>query len=126
MSERKLIFKNGDRVFHFASGWGRVIECDAESYFSPYYINWDCGNKGYCSEDYLSFTEYRIEGISQERTEDLPDRGDIVWIKNTDDTNWFIGHFWQKENEYYCVSPNNQGDNLSCWDEMTIENPYKK
>lgn len=125
MGNKKLIFKPGDRVFHFASGWGKIINCE-ESLIFTYYIRWDDDRTGYSSEEYLSFTEYVFEGFSQSRPEKLPERGMIVWAKDFDDTNWFIGHFWQKDKDSYCISPSNHGHNLSWFDEMITENPHKK
>jgi hypothetical protein len=126
MSDRKCIFKNGDRVFHFASGWGKVIECDADIIMSRYYIHWDDDRKGYCSEDYLSFTEYKLVGISQERPEFLPEVGDVVWVKDKGSLKWHIAHFWRKDKDLYCVSSCMDQNDLAWFDEMITENPYKK
>ena len=75
----KQIFKVGDRVFDIRFGWGTVkhIEKDEDSYFPVNVLFDDDKNQnskfytaGHSDEKYsnlLSFTEYTLQGFSQER-----------------------------------------------------------
>jgi len=50
----------------------------------------------------LSFTEYTLKGFSQERPEELPNYGDIIWVRDSKSEKWRISHFIKKEdNKYY-------------------------
>lgn len=129
----KTIFKEGDRVYHFLYGWGDVIEIldDDDKFWVR--IQFDKKAKGFednFREGFLvSFTEYTLEGFSQERPEELPERGQIVWGKNFDEDNWHIGHFYLFDKSSmslkYCISSNPAG-NKNLWvQEITTENPYE-
>jgi hypothetical protein len=70
------IFKVGDRVFDALYGWGEVINCDGYGSF-PVIVYFDKGNKSWYTLDgrvylesnpTLSFTEYTLEGFSQQRS----------------------------------------------------------
>lgn len=81
----KTIFKKGDKVFDIRYGWGEVTHLDREDVrveFSRDY-NW------YNELDFklLSFTEYTLEGFSQERPCEFKD-GDPVWVREFDCDNW--------------------------------------
>ena len=119
------VFKVGDRVYLYTLGWGTVTEV----LVLDIVINFDSINDTrYISGGLwklLSFTEYTLEGFSQERPEDLPNRGDIVWVRNEFPSEWKVGHFFKKLEELYYVSasPNTNG-----WShrgtEIRTTNPY--
>jgi hypothetical protein len=71
------IFKVGDRVFDAAFGWGEVTGYETNSSF-PVGVFFDIGEHDSYTRDgrltensipTLSFTEYTLEGFSQERPE---------------------------------------------------------
>lgn len=71
----KQVFKKGDKVFDIQFGWGVVVEINDKYTFSVF-VEFDSGcqtytKNGYYDDDFkhpsLSFTEYTIQGFSQER-----------------------------------------------------------
>ncbi len=119
------VFRKWDRVYHFVYGWGNIVndefplEVEFDSRKSTYR---DMFKDGYL----LSFTEYRLEGFSQERPEELPKKGDLVWVRNEFPSEWEIGYFFKKEGNTYFVSASK---NLQGWRSAGLEirttNPYK-
>lgn len=136
----KTVFKVGDRVYEglkFQS-WGTIEGISIKSTF-PITVLFDCGNRESFTSDgrcdigeiqALSFTEYDLVkgGFSQERPEILPERGDIVWVRDNEDGIWKIAHFIQKlqAGPYYfeCSDYTNLVDR-DTYKFMTTENPYK-
>jgi hypothetical protein len=71
----RQIFKEGDRVFDAAFGWGEVFRYDTDSFF-PAMVHFDSGDRKPYTWDgrlnrianpTLSFNAYKLEGFSQER-----------------------------------------------------------
>ena len=120
------IFKINDRVYHYKYGWGTI-----EGIFSGRVIAEFDKTKGLIREldgdkKLLSFTEYTIENFSQERPEELPKKGDIVWTRNEYPSEWEIGYFFKKEgNTYYTSASKNSQGWRSAGLEITIKNPYE-
>ena len=118
------IFKVGDRVFDIRHGWGEVVDY----LYGDYLIKFHPTNPMLYNEismKMVSFTEYTLEGFSQERPEELPKKGDIVWTRGEFPSQWEIGHFFEKKGNNYLtyLSPSFQG-----WTnegiEITTTNPY--
>lgn len=92
----KQIFKKGDKVFDYAYGWGEVTEIRP---INKYPISVGFGElierytfDGRFYEDSpqtLSFTEYTLNGFSQERPVELPEIGEEIMVSNTKD-NWLL------------------------------------
>lgn len=128
----KKIFEKGDRVFCILGGWGRVIAINIGDY--PISVEFDRNNYIY-SEDgrvndhtppTLSFTEYTLEGFSQERPEILPQKDDIVWVRDSKNEKWRISHFVKKRDDGKYMTSGYVGDSQGLdWAEMTTKNPYK-
>ena len=118
----KDIFKEGDRVFHIQHGWGTI-----RAVLSDMYV-FDKGdeNLGFPKDNNktLSFTEYTLEGFSQERPEKLPNKGDIVWVRDEFPSEWIIGHFLKKADGRYYVSRDNKNSNGWGY-EIRTTNPYE-
>ena len=120
-------FKVGDSVYLYPIGWG-IIEIVNEYDYKVYFhvIN----QSRFISAEWinlLSFTEYMIEGISQERPEVQPEFGQIVWVRNEFPGNWAIGHFYKKLDDYYYVSDYvGQKEWSKRGLEITTKNPYDK
>ena len=129
----KTIFKEGDREYHFLYGWGDVIEIlDDDNQFWVR-IQFDKKAKGFednFREGFLvSFTEYTLEGFSQELPEPLPKPGDIVWVRDTEYDSWMITYFRRFNDDAtkrYGANPRNSADSLSIYyyKYLTTKNPY--
>jgi hypothetical protein len=129
------IFKEGDKVFDIRYGWGLVVSVNILTNDWPVEVVFDGKEElfdeytfdGRAFNNYpttLSFTEYSLEGFSQERPEPAPKLGDIVWGKSFNTTDWSIGHYLGKQHASYKISSTPNA--LSCWlaDKITTENPY--
>lgn len=108
------IFKKDDRVFHYHYGWGTITSIsNSDEIEYAVSIDFDLSEKTYFTRDgremflerpSLSFTEYTLEGFSQKRPEDLPKKGQIVWVREAHKSHWQIGHFFGKEGNVYLLS----------------------
>lgn len=109
MKNMKTIFKKGDKVYDSMLGWGEIINFN---YLKWYFeVLFDTGTSIYYDEngalyDYenrnqfkptLSFTEYTLEGFSQERPEELPEKRQVVWVRDGKIFNWEVYHFMKYE-----------------------------
>lgn len=67
------IFKAGDKVYHFTHGWGiiEVLDSFVTVSFDGEIIHFNHNNQ------LLSFTEYTLQGFSQERPIELPEVGEL-------------------------------------------------
>lgn len=94
----KEIFKVEDKVFDFKYGWGFVYDarCPIIVRFSEYTVS-------YAKKDLktLSFTEYTLQGFSQERPIMLPEVGELCLFRRCDTDNWFAGTFEYYKNGIY-------------------------
>jgi hypothetical protein len=125
----ELEFKVGDSVYLYPIGWG-IIEIvngyDYKIYFGAInqirFIDREV-------RKLLSFTEYTIEGISQERPEVEPKAGQIVWVRDSEYRDWQISHFVNMNaslnHKYFCSHTNND-ENIEGFIYLTTENPYEK
>lgn len=101
----KQIFKVGDRVYHIDYGWGVVFEIlnsgntqypigvrfdneEVSEYFLP-----NGGLFTYSKNRSLSFTEYTLQGFSQERPIELPGVGELCLVRNGDNHEWLLREF---------------------------------
>jgi len=130
--KNKSVFKVGDKVFDLRNGWG-VINKIYEDFVFPIKVNFDdtfdCytydGKFDNSNLQFLSFTEYNLEGFSQERPEELPKKGQIVWVRDSEFQSWMIAHFMDRINDFYQVTSNWNKKESSYWKFITTENPYK-
>ena len=134
------IFKKGDKVFHYHYGWGTIKKTSydlVDDY--PLTINFgkqgdfcftDDGRELFCEKPSLSFTEYKLDGFSQERPETLPKYGEAVWVRDRDNEDWIVRHFLRKfEDKYLAIEDNPETyifSEYDLWNKMTTENPYMK
>lgn len=120
---KNQIFKTGDRVFHHLFGWGTIDECK----LLLATLRFDEGGFMVKDVDSLSYSEYSLEGFSQEPPEDLPNFGDIVWARDGKIFNWEVYHFinYNPNAKFpYTVSPDCDEDNLQAFKHITKFNPY--
>ena len=130
----ETIFKEEDRVFHYHYGWGTVksiSNSDASEYHVA--VSFDLsdrcwftydGRELYLEKPSLSFTEYKLEGFSQERPEELPKKGQIVWAREAHKSYWQIGHFFGKEGKMYLLSSGRPDGWSFGGVELRTTNPY--
>lgn len=131
---KELVFKKGDNVFHAAYGWGKVISIDEEDKLEcpveVQFHNWGCEtftHDGRTMPGYpmvLSFTAYTLEGFSLERPEEMPTKGQIVWVRDEDSEEWRVSHFIKKLDNAYIASVFNYSGTSAVWNQLTTINPY--
>lgn len=128
-----------DRVFCIHHGWGTISQINGWMDY-PIYVEFDNGEEdNYDIEGKvfpnhiptLSFTEYIVQRFSQERPEELPKPGDIVWVRDREYDNWMITYFrkYSKDKELkYGTNPRNSGDSndVYFYRFITTKNPYEK
>ena len=100
----KEIFKVGDKVYHIEYGWGVVKDnkCDHVSNF-PIVVEFKEHNLIVFSNDgkeiigskqpTLSFTEYTLQGFTQERPIELPKVGELCLVRDKDHHPWIVKEF---------------------------------
>ena len=132
------IFKVGDKVFHYEfGGWGEVI-FEYKEGIIPFPIvcsfpsgeasfTWD-GRYYESHPQTLSFTEYVLEGFSQQKPIKIPNVGEVVWVRDLEDQNWnvsmFLDYDTTEKDGPYIVSPNFIEGDHECWKLLTTQNPY--
>lgn len=123
------IFKENDRVFHISYGWGNIMTLGDKSLDVKFAnVKFDNDVKPFfgISLDLLSFTEYSLWDFSQERSQLIPEVGQVVWVRDEDDDEWVITHFVKMDGIYYCTYDGNPFLNIyNTWRYLTTENPYK-
>lgn len=104
---KKQIFKVGDEVYHVDYGWGVIdhIEDNIEDNFNdkhPIQVTFEEDTKyftidgryyDYSKNKSLSFTEYTLQGFSQERPIELPEVGDLCLVRDNNGAVWHVRHF---------------------------------
>ncbi len=113
---KETVFKVGDKVYDIVWGWGIVtarMGYNVEVKFDTdtYQIFSHDGRYADSSKPTLSFTEYTLNGFSQERPIELPEEGEIIMVSNSEKT-WkmvkFIRHL--PEMEYGFVGADGDDD----------------
>lgn len=98
------IFKVGDKVFHIEYGWGEVtlesadkpypIEVQFKSYRTSFTKD---GKEAIYYRPMLSFTEYTLQGFSQERPIELPEPGELCLVRDSDIEDWRCVKFKEQD-----------------------------
>ena len=130
------IYKLGDKVYDAHFGWGEIIKIDDPTIY-PIQVKFNSFTiiytiKGFYSTSSpfpsLSFTKYDFTkgGFSQERPEELPNKGDIVWVKEDDNSFWQCKQFMKKTEDKYKATSFNPFDDKDgdYYEYMTTKNPY--
>lgn len=94
----KEIFKVGDRVYDIVWGWGVVTPSDVsfiEVKFdtNTYQTFTHDGRYADSSKPTLSFTEYTLQGFSQERPVELPEVGELCLVRDYETDPWSVKEF---------------------------------
>ena len=126
MEANKEIFRLGDKVYVTSFGWGTVIDAGCST--PDGWVGVETNGRIIHVDTYLvSFTEYTLEGFSQDRPEELPKKGDIVWVRDDKNEEWKIMHFigLHPTSSYkYRVSKINSYSNTNDYMYMATTNPY--
>jgi hypothetical protein len=91
----KTVFKVGDKVFDIKYGWGVVNRID-DGECHPVHVSFFIKTESYkydgsiieYASPSLSFTEYTLQGFSQERPVALPEVGELVLVRNQEIERW--------------------------------------
>jgi len=96
------MFKVGDKVYHLQHGWGEVTTIDTkQSYpiivcldnFEMYSFTIEGCVNSFDKTPTLSFTEYTLQGFSQERPIELPEIGELCLVRDNDEDLWVLKCF---------------------------------
>lgn len=114
-----MIFKKGDKVYDAVYGWGEV-EGSSGIWVT---VNLENGKVFVIDSDSLSFTEYTLEGFSQERPkEPLPFKvGDVVYLSDNKET-WFttiLTKIYKESDEPFFA------EHLGRYEHLALDNPLK-
>lgn len=114
---KKTAFKVGDKVYCLLFGWGTITNIDDNDEVTlrsfpidVTFVNSDGENmiKCYTSDGRyylnspqptLSFTEYTLDGFSQERPVDLPEAGEEIMVSD-DERHWRLATFIEYSPQY--------------------------
>ena len=134
--ENKEIFKLGDKVFCALIGHGIInrVSGTANDLY-PIEVKYNNGvefytiDGRYCKAAFptLSFIEYTLDGFSQNRPENLPEKGQVVWVRDDEDDEWLISHFVEQNGNFYGTTDANPfvGIIETNWRYLTTKNPYE-
>jgi hypothetical protein len=115
----KEIFKVGDKVYHLQYGWGEV-ESDTIDYginqqtycvhvrFLNNNLSFTFDGKEFEEDEHsiLSFTEYTLQGFSQERPIELPEVGELCLVRDYDIFIWKVREFaFEHNGTFYVKEP---------------------
>jgi hypothetical protein len=88
----KEIFKVGDRVYHIEYGWGIIEEVINISILIKI-INGHAEERYWFEAKLLSFTEYTLQGFTQERPIELPKVGELCVVRDEEGDEWELCYF---------------------------------
>lgn len=123
MVDEYKIFKEGDRVYVHSLGWGTITEIGFYIVIKFDSID-DTRYIGGGLVHLISFTEYTLDGYSQDRPEELPNRGDVVWIKEMGTKMYVPIIFMEAINDDYVLSFNFINIKVINKDFVLTKNPY--
>jgi len=119
----KEIFKVGDRVFSIHYGWGEVTEKIYNDDEDDFYVAFKTkdklvevsytkdGREYNVEQPTLSFTEYTLQGFSQERPVELPKVGELCLVRDCNDDTWLAREFAEYRNGLFiCQAVHGQGE----------------
>lgn len=121
-AQKRNPFKVGDRVWHPVYGWSKVERSGPGLVIIEgigLAVEWQL----------LSFTEYTLEGFSQERPVSLPDIkiGQLIYVRVGDGEEWRMRYFsgW-KEGVIYTFQSQRKTGTVIGWDQYSLTNPLEE
>lgn len=115
----ETVFKEGDKVYCFVNGHGIIkeIKCKADYPVYVEFTNDDSDQYTYDGRLYmdslptLSFTEYTLQGFSQERQIELPEVGELCLVRDYNDDTWLAREFAEyRHGLFICQAVHGQGE----------------
>lgn len=106
----KEIFKKGDTVYHTDFGWGVIKDIDNCDDAYPLQISYNNGSVNYFPCKSVSFTEYTLQGFTQERPIVLPEVGELCLVRNYGGLNWHVATFREYKNQECICSQEHRWD----------------
>lgn len=85
------MFKVGDKVFHLSYGWGKILDLLSRDEWVK--IKFKDNTYSFIGYDYISFTEYTLQGFRQERPIELPEVGELCLVRDSDAETWKVRSF---------------------------------
>ena len=132
----KPVFEIGDRLYSCIYGWcvvGEVNEPNQEYRLKVESTGLLIVSSFENSVKHFSYKEYKLNGFTLEKPEELPEYGQIVWVRDEENENWSITHFIKYDDTDeddqlypYKVSDNCDPDNPAGYTFCTKFNPYYK
>lgn len=130
----ETVFQTGDRLYSCIYGWCLVEDINeskqeyrlrVESTGLPIVSSFENSVK------HFSFKEYKLSGFTLEKPEELPEYGQIVWVKDEEEEDWSVTHFisyddTEGETYPYKVSDVCSPDDPAGYTFCTKFNPYYK
>ena len=119
----KEVFKKGDKVYCVIHGHGVVVDIEENLDF-PIRVDFkDESDIGYTTDGRyyakvnrtLSFTEYTLQGFSQERPIELPEAGELCLFRDYDKECWRGVEFKMYDKTLNCPFVDSSGDG---WKQM--------
>jgi len=108
---KNKIFKEGDRVYHIDYGWGVIDDIsDSENDLHPIQVTFEEDTKyftidgryyDYSKNKSLSFTEYTLQGFSQERPVELPKVGELCLVRDYSHEDFAVRVFCSYDGKYF-------------------------
>jgi hypothetical protein len=98
----KEVFEVGDRVYDFQYGWGVVIEDEHNNWGLN--VRQDNGRTTVYTgfkPNTLSFTEYTLQGFSQEKPIELPEVGELCLVRDNGFENWKVRQFCYCNGDFF-------------------------
>lgn len=84
------IFKEGDKVFHLQYGWGEITSYEENAIIR---VKFFADTIAFMDGNLLSFTEYTLQGFSQERPIELPEVGELCLVRDDESLPWRVREF---------------------------------
>jgi hypothetical protein len=100
----KEIFKVGDKVYHVLFGWGII-----SSNYTVYIVKCQGVKKEVAfdvTQSLISFTEYTLQGFTQERPIELPEVGELCLVRDDESIHWRVREFaFEHNGTFYVKEP---------------------
>ena len=84
------LFKEGDRVYHYTYGWGEITTHEENAIIR---VKFFADTIAFMDGNLLSFTEYTLQGFSQERPIILPEVGELCLVRGRENHSWSVRKF---------------------------------
>lgn len=104
-------------MFDIRFGWGQVLKTSkfvTEVKYDDLNRLWSYFYEGDIIT--LSFTEYTLQGFSQDRPMDPPEEGELVLVRDHIDNQWSVRHFSHyADGLYHCYLNGVNGRSTNAW-----------